>query len=75
MELKRLSELERRLDILKAKRGDKDVPEEVQRMADKAHIDHMNPGSFEIDDLDRLIKRAIADLQNIDDKQQEEFKK
>lgn len=75
MELKRLNELERRLDLLKAKRGDKDVPEVVQRMADRTHIDHENPSSFEIDDLDKLIRRSVADLENIDDQQQEEFKK
>lgn len=75
MELKRLSELERRLDIVRAKRGDKDVPDEVMRMADKAHIDHENPSSFEIDDLDKLIRRAVSDLNNIDEKQREEFKK
>ncbi|KAI7802744.1 nucleobindin 2b precursor [Triplophysa rosa] len=39
------------------------------------HLNHMNPHTFEVDDLDRLIKSATNDLENFDKDQHEEFKK
>uniref|UniRef100_A0AAR2IVE2 EF-hand domain-containing protein n=1 Tax=Pygocentrus nattereri TaxID=42514 RepID=A0AAR2IVE2_PYGNA len=39
------------------------------------HLNHMNPHTFEVDDLDRLIKSATHDLENYDQERHEEFKK
>ncbi|XP_056622262.1 nucleobindin-2b [Triplophysa dalaica] len=39
------------------------------------HLNHLNPHTFEVDDLDRLIKSATDDLENFDKDQHEEFKK
>uniref|UniRef100_G3PSM5 Nucleobindin 2a n=1 Tax=Gasterosteus aculeatus aculeatus TaxID=481459 RepID=G3PSM5_GASAC len=39
------------------------------------YLNHMNPHTFEVDDLDRLIKSATKDLENYDKERHEEFKK
>ncbi|XP_020492125.1 nucleobindin-2 [Labrus bergylta] len=39
------------------------------------HLNHMNPNTFEVVDLDRLIKSATKDLENYDKDRHEEFKK
>uniref|UniRef100_A0A3Q3XEC8 EF-hand domain-containing protein n=1 Tax=Mola mola TaxID=94237 RepID=A0A3Q3XEC8_MOLML len=39
------------------------------------HLDHMSPGTFEAEDLDRLIKAATRDLENFDRSRHEEFKR
>ncbi|XP_059191331.1 nucleobindin-2-like [Centropristis striata] len=39
------------------------------------HLNHMNPNTFEVDDLDRLIQSATKDLENFDKDQHDEFKK
>uniref|UniRef100_A0A8C9YT71 Nucleobindin 2a n=1 Tax=Sander lucioperca TaxID=283035 RepID=A0A8C9YT71_SANLU len=39
------------------------------------YLNHMNPHTFEVDDLDRLIKSATKDLENFDKERHEEFKK
>lgn len=39
------------------------------------HLNHMNPHTFEVDDLDRLIKAATKDLENYDRDRHEEFKR
>uniref|UniRef100_A0A3Q1EZU7 Nucleobindin 2 n=1 Tax=Acanthochromis polyacanthus TaxID=80966 RepID=A0A3Q1EZU7_9TELE len=39
------------------------------------HLNHMNPDTFEVEDLDRLIKSATNDLENYDKDRHDEFKK
>ncbi|XP_071988335.1 nucleobindin-2-like, partial [Engystomops pustulosus] len=39
------------------------------------HLNHMNPDSFEPQDLDLLIKAATKDLENYDKKRHDEFKR
>uniref|UniRef100_UPI0037E80F4C nucleobindin-2-like n=1 Tax=Semicossyphus pulcher TaxID=241346 RepID=UPI0037E80F4C len=39
------------------------------------HLNHMNPDTFEVEDLDRLIKSATNDLQNFDKDRHDEFKR
>ncbi|XP_019934773.2 nucleobindin-2 isoform X1 [Paralichthys olivaceus] len=39
------------------------------------HLNHMNPDTFEVDDLDRLIKSATKDLENFDKGRHDEFKR
>ncbi|CDQ64831.1 unnamed protein product [Oncorhynchus mykiss] len=39
------------------------------------YLNHMNPHTFEVEDLDRLIKSATNDLENYDKERHEEFKK
>uniref|UniRef100_A0AAX7T8K8 EF-hand domain-containing protein n=1 Tax=Astatotilapia calliptera TaxID=8154 RepID=A0AAX7T8K8_ASTCA len=38
------------------------------------HLNHKNPHTFEVDDLDRLIKSATNDLENFDKDRHDEFK-
>ncbi|XP_051580349.1 nucleobindin-2b [Myxocyprinus asiaticus] len=39
------------------------------------HLNHMNPHTFEVEDLDRLIKSATNDLENYDKERHEDFKR
>lgn len=39
------------------------------------HLNHMNPHTFEVDDLDRLIQSATKDLENYDKERHDEFKR
>uniref|UniRef100_A0A7N6BKV3 NUCB1-like N-terminal domain-containing protein n=1 Tax=Anabas testudineus TaxID=64144 RepID=A0A7N6BKV3_ANATE len=39
------------------------------------HLNHMNPDTFEVEDLDRLIKSATKDLENFDKDRHDEFKR
>lgn len=39
------------------------------------HLNHMNPDTFEVEDLDRLIKAATKDLENFDKDRHDEFKR
>ncbi|XP_062318074.1 nucleobindin-2b isoform X1 [Osmerus eperlanus] len=39
------------------------------------YLNHMNPHTFEVEDLDRLIKSATNDLENFDKERHEEFKR
>ncbi|KAF4082793.1 hypothetical protein AMELA_G00131660 [Ameiurus melas] len=39
------------------------------------YLNHMNPHTFEVEDLDRLIKSATKDLENYDKERHEEFKR
>ncbi|CAJ1055962.1 nucleobindin-2-like [Xyrichtys novacula] len=39
------------------------------------HLNHMNPNTFEVEDLDRLIKSATKDLENYDKSRHDEFKR
>uniref|UniRef100_A0A3B5KZT1 Nucleobindin 2 n=1 Tax=Xiphophorus couchianus TaxID=32473 RepID=A0A3B5KZT1_9TELE len=38
------------------------------------HLNHMNPHTFEVEDLDRLIQSATKDLENYDKERHDEFK-
>jgi len=79
-EIARLSELTRRqmmdsrgmepdggliLDTLSEARGKVDIP---------THLDIRNPHSFEMKDLENLIKKTTADLEEMDKQRREEFK-
>lgn len=39
------------------------------------HLNHQNPDTFEVEDLDRLIKSATKDLENFDKERHDEFKR
>uniref|UniRef100_A0A8C8IS06 EF-hand domain-containing protein n=1 Tax=Oncorhynchus tshawytscha TaxID=74940 RepID=A0A8C8IS06_ONCTS len=39
------------------------------------YMNHMNPHTFEVEDLDKLIKSATSDLENYDKDRHEEFKR
>ncbi|KAM9352475.1 nucleobindin-2-like [Symphorus nematophorus] len=39
------------------------------------HLNHLNPNTFEVEDLDRLIKSATKDLENFDKGRHDEFKR
>ncbi|KAE8296763.1 Nucleobindin-2 DNA-binding protein NEFA Prepronesfatin Nesfatin-1 Precursor [Larimichthys crocea] len=39
------------------------------------HLNHLNPETFEVEDLDRLIKSATNDLENYDKDRHDEFKR
>ncbi|XP_074603763.1 nucleobindin-2-like isoform X2 [Brevipalpus obovatus] len=39
------------------------------------HVDHQNPHSFEVQDLHKLIVKATRDLEELDQKRREEFKR
>ncbi|XP_044048591.1 nucleobindin-2-like [Siniperca chuatsi] len=39
------------------------------------HLNHLNPDTFEVEDLDRLIKSATKDLENFDKDRHDEFKR
>nr|DBA17692.1 TPA: hypothetical protein GDO54_003103 [Pyxicephalus adspersus] len=39
------------------------------------HLNHMNPDSFEPQDLDMLIRAATKDLENFDKERHDEFKR
>nr|XP_020449181.1 nucleobindin-2 isoform X2 [Monopterus albus] len=39
------------------------------------HLNHMNPETFEVEDLDRLIRSATSDLENYDNERHDEFKR
>ncbi|XP_041852677.1 nucleobindin-2-like isoform X1 [Melanotaenia boesemani] len=39
------------------------------------HLNHMNPNTFEVEDLNRLIQSATKDLENFDKERHDEFKR
>lgn len=39
------------------------------------HLNHQNPSTFEVEDLDRLIQSATVDLENFDKDRHDEFKR
>ncbi|XP_042351962.1 nucleobindin-2b [Plectropomus leopardus] len=39
------------------------------------HLNHQNPSTFEVEDLDRLIQSATKDLENFDKDRHDEFKR
>ncbi|KAL6479140.1 hypothetical protein MHYP_G00125730 [Metynnis hypsauchen] len=77
-ELKR-QEVNRLRTLIKAKQdieGGKGMTVDHQALLKHfEHLNHMNPHTFEVDDLDRLIKSATHDLENYDKERHEEFKK
>lgn len=60
-EISRLNELEKKYANLKEKKT-------------THHVDHFNPHTFEIEDLQKLIKKVTSDLVEIDQKQENEYK-
>ncbi|TRY95953.1 hypothetical protein DNTS_008811 [Danionella cerebrum] len=77
-ELKR-QEVSRLRTLIKAKQdlnGQKGLTVDHQALLKQfEHLNHMNPHTFEVEDLDRLIKSATSDLENFDKERHEEFKK
>ncbi|XP_074472760.1 nucleobindin-2a [Sebastes fasciatus] len=77
-ELKR-QEVSRLRTLIKAKQdleGGNDIAVDHQAMLKQfEYLNHMNPHTFEVDDLDRLIRSATKDLENYDKERHEEFKK
>uniref|UniRef100_A0A3B3T279 Nucleobindin 2 n=1 Tax=Paramormyrops kingsleyae TaxID=1676925 RepID=A0A3B3T279_9TELE len=75
-ELKR-QEVNRLRMLIKAKQdqeGEMTVDHQVL-LKQFEHLNHMNPHTFEVEDLDRLIKSATNDLENFDKERHEEFKR
>uniref|UniRef100_A0A4W5LB90 Nucleobindin 2a n=1 Tax=Hucho hucho TaxID=62062 RepID=A0A4W5LB90_9TELE len=77
-ELKR-QEVSRLRTLIKAKQdieGGNDMVVDHQALLKQfEYLNHMNPHTFEVEDLDRLIKSATNDLENYDKDRHEEFKK
>ncbi|KAI2653629.1 Nucleobindin-2 [Labeo rohita] len=77
-ELKR-QEVNRLRTLIKVKQdmnGDKGMTVDHQALLKQfEHLDHVNPHTFEVEDLDRLIKSATNDLENFDKERHEDFKK
>ncbi|CAK6954500.1 nucleobindin-2-like [Scomber scombrus] len=77
-ELKR-EEMNRLRMLLKAKHdiqeGDGRTVDHQALLRQFEHLNHVNPHTFEVDDLDRLIKSATKDLENFDKGQHDEFKR
>ncbi|XP_008403447.1 nucleobindin-2a [Poecilia reticulata] len=77
-ELKR-QEVNRLRTLIKAKHdleGGNDIAVDHQALLKQfEHLNHMNPHTFEVEDLDRLIKSATNDLENFDKERHEEFKR
>lgn len=77
-ELKR-QEVNRLRTLLKAKQdieGGNDIAvDHIALLKQFEHLNHMNPHTFEVEDLDRLIKSATKDLENYDKERHEEFKR
>ncbi|XP_077050618.1 nucleobindin-2b isoform X2 [Siphateles boraxobius] len=77
-ELKR-QEVNRLRTLIKVKQdmnGEKGTAVDHQALLKQfEHLNHMNPHTFEVEDLDRLIQSATNDLENFDKERHEEFKK
>lgn len=77
-ELKR-QEVSRLRTLIKAKQdieGGNDIAVDHQALLKQfEYLNHMNPHTFEVEDLDRLIKSATNDLENYDKERHEEFKR
>lgn len=77
-ELKR-QEVNRLRTLIKVKQdlnGEKGLTVDHQALLKQfEHLNHMNPHTFEVEDLDRLIKSATDDLDNFDKERHEDFKK
>ncbi|XP_016300282.1 nucleobindin-2-like [Sinocyclocheilus anshuiensis] len=77
-ELKR-QEVNRLRTLIKVKQdmnGEKGMTVDHQALLKQfEHLNHMNPHTFEVEDLDRLIKSATNDLENFDKERHEDFKR
>ncbi|KAM9409283.1 nucleobindin-2a isoform 2-T2 [Pholidichthys leucotaenia] len=75
-ELKR-QEVNRLRTLIKAKQDlEGDIAVDHQALLKQfEYLNHMNPHTFEVEDLDRLIKSATKDLENFDKERHEEFKR
>ncbi|XP_027034271.1 nucleobindin-2a isoform X2 [Tachysurus fulvidraco] len=77
-ELKR-QEVSRLRTLIKAKHdmeGGNGVAADHQALLKQfEYLNHMNPHTFEVEDLDKLIRSATKDLENYDKERHEEFKK
>ncbi|XP_051963172.1 nucleobindin-2-like [Xyrauchen texanus] len=77
-ELKR-QEVSRLRTLIKAKHGvegGNDIAVDHQALLKQfEYLNHMNPHTFQVEDLDRLIKSATKDLENFDKERHEEFKR
>ncbi|KAK2842647.1 hypothetical protein Q5P01_012847 [Channa striata] len=76
-ELKR-EEMNRLRMLIKAKhdiQGDGLTVDHQVLLKQFEHLNHMNPDTFEVEDLDRLIKAATKDLENFDKDRHDEFKR
>ncbi|CAL8352025.1 unnamed protein product [Merluccius merluccius] len=77
-ELKR-QEVSRLRTLIKAKQdleGGNDIAVDHQAVLKQfEYLNHMNPHTFEVEDLDRLIRSATNDLENFDKERHEEFKR
>ncbi|XP_010863382.2 nucleobindin-2b [Esox lucius] len=75
-ELKR-QEVNRLRMLIKAKQdveGGNDINHQAL-LKQFEYMNHMNPHTFEVEDLDKLIKSATSDLENYDKERHEEFKR
>uniref|UniRef100_A0A8C7SHM7 Nucleobindin 2a n=1 Tax=Oncorhynchus mykiss TaxID=8022 RepID=A0A8C7SHM7_ONCMY len=73
-ELKR-QEVSRLRTLIKAKQDIEGGNDHQALLKQFEYLNHMNPHTFEVEDLDRLIKSATNDLENYDKERHEEFKK
>ncbi|KAG7271136.1 hypothetical protein CRUP_017759 [Coryphaenoides rupestris] len=77
-ELKR-QEVSRLRTLIKAKQdleGGNEIAVDHQALLKQfEYLNHMNPHTFEVEDLDRLIRSATNDLENFDKERHEEFKR
>ncbi|KAL2093038.1 hypothetical protein ACEWY4_010350 [Coilia grayii] len=77
-ELKR-QEVNRLRTLIKAKQdmeGGKGLTVDYEALLRQfQHLNHMNPHTFEVEDLDRLIRSATSDLENYDKNRHEDFKR
>uniref|UniRef100_A0A3B5B4X3 Nucleobindin 2 n=1 Tax=Stegastes partitus TaxID=144197 RepID=A0A3B5B4X3_9TELE len=74
-ELKR-EEMNRLRMLIKAKHDIQEGNVDRQALLKQfEHLNHMNPDTFEVEDLDRLIKSATKDLENYDKDRHDEFKR
>lgn len=77
-ELKR-EEMNRLRMLIKAKHdiqeGNSHTVDHQALLKQFEHLNHMNPDTFEVEDLDRLIKSATKDLENYDKDRHDEFKR
>ncbi|XP_035497413.2 nucleobindin-2 isoform X2 [Scophthalmus maximus] len=77
-ELKR-EEMNRLRMLIKAKHdiegGDGRTVDHQALLKQFEHLNHMNPDTFEVEDLDHLIKSATKDLENFDKDRHDEFKR
>ncbi|KAM7397128.1 hypothetical protein PAMP_020125 [Pampus punctatissimus] len=77
-ELKR-EEINRLRMLLKAKHdiqgGNSRTVDHQTLLKQFEHLNHINPHTFEVEDLDRLIRSATKDLENFDKDRHDEFKR